>query len=96
MPEFELWNFFGQTLYFFVINVPCSATHDIQAKTYIYAAIREAKTSKSSNDHFRIQYYQDLGRMDIIDLNQMKCVIGHIQDCGKWVIVDHSGKIQPS
>jgi len=96
MPEFELRKFFGQVLYFFVINVPGSATNNIQAETYIYAAIHKAKTSESSNDHFQIQYYQDLGHIDIIDLNQVKCVIGHIWDHGKWAIVDCSGNVQLS
>ena len=79
-----------------MIDVPGSATNDIQAETYIYAAIHKAKTSELSNDHFQIQYYQNLGHINIIDLNQMKCVIGHIWDCGKWAIVDHSRNVQLS
>jgi hypothetical protein len=37
-----------------------------------------------------IKYYKDFGFMEFIDLNQMKCVIGQIMDCGRQAIVDCS------
>jgi hypothetical protein len=95
-PELELRNFFGQALHFFVINIPASATHNIQAETFIYAAIHQVKISESSTSHCQIDYYRDFGRTDIVDLNQVQCIVGRIQDRGKWAIVDRSGSKLPA
>ena len=37
-----------------------------------------------------IKYYKDFGSMEFVDLNQVKCVIEQIMDCGRWAIIDHS------
>jgi hypothetical protein len=87
-PEFELQDFFGQILCFLIINIPPSPEHSIEAKSFIYAAIHEVKISKPATDQHRINYYQDLGPTVLVDLNQVKCVVGHIRDHNKWAIID--------
>ena len=92
-PEFELQDFFGQILHFIVINIPPSPEHNIEAKSFIYAAIREVRISEPATDHCRINYYQDLGPTVSVDLNQVKCVVGRIRDRDKWAIIDQSGSL---
>jgi hypothetical protein len=31
-----------------------------------------------------------LGPTEFVDLNQIKCVVGHIEDRGRWSIIDQS------
>ena len=87
-PEFELQYFFGQILCFLIINIPPSPEHSIEAESFIYAAIHEVRISEPATDHCRINYYQHLGPMVLIDLNQVKCVVGCIRDHNKWAIID--------
>ena len=92
-PEFELQDFFGQILHFLVVNIPPSPEHSIEAESLIYAAIHEVKISEPAMDHCRINYYQDLRPTTLVDLNQVKCVVGRIRDRGKWAIIDRSGSL---
>jgi hypothetical protein len=54
----------------------------------IYALIKSVKLIDPTVDG--INYYEDFGSMEFVNLNQVKCVIGWIMDCGRWAIVDHS------
>jgi len=87
-PEFELQYFFGQILCFLIINIPPSPEHSIEAESFIYAAIHEVRISEPATDHCRINYYQHLGPMVLVDPNQVKCVVRHIRDHNKWAIID--------
>jgi hypothetical protein len=89
-PEFELQDFFGQILRFLVVNIPPSPKHGIEAESVIYAAIREVRISEPATNCCRINYYQDLGPTALVDLNQVKCVVGRIRDRDKWAIIDRS------
>jgi hypothetical protein len=92
-PEFELQDFFGQILCFLIVNIPPSPEHSIEAKSFIYAAIHEVRISEPATDRCRINYYQDLGPMVLVDLDQVKCVVGCIRDRNKWAIIDQSGPL---
>ena len=71
--------------------MPESLVHGIQAATYLYSVIRRANICEQPNNLYKINYYQELGPVDVVDLNQVKCVVGRIRDRGKWAIVDRSG-----
>lgn len=87
-PEFELHNFYGQILRFIVVDIPDSAqaNHGIEAESLAYAVIRQVNLLDEVAGG--IKYYKDLGSIDFVDLNQVKCVIGRIMDRGKWAIID--------
>ena len=89
-PEFELQDFFGQILRFLIVNIPHSPEHGIEADSFMYAVIKQVKISESSTNHCRINYYEDMGPVALVDLNQVKCVVGRIMDRGKWAIIDRS------
>jgi hypothetical protein len=56
----------------------------------MYVAIKQVKISKSSTNHCRINYYEAMGPVALVDLNQVKCVVGCMMDHGKWAIIDQN------
>jgi hypothetical protein len=90
VPQFELRDFFGQILRFLIVDIPHAPEHGIEADSFIYAAIKQVKISEPATDRCRINYYEDLGPTELVDLDQVKCVIGRIMDRGKWAIIDRS------
>jgi hypothetical protein len=86
--EFELCDFYGQLLCLLIVNIPESQNDQVQPQTLVYALIKSVKLIDSTADG--IKYYENFGSMEFVDLNQVKCVIGQIMDCGRWAIVDHS------
>ena len=89
-PEFELQDFFGQILRFVIVNIPHSPIHNIKGDSFIYAFINQVKISEPATNQSRINYYEDLGLMEFVDLNQVNCVVGRIKDRSKWSIIDRS------
>jgi hypothetical protein len=89
-PEFELQDFFGQILRFVIVDIPHSPVHDIEANSFIYAFINQVKISEPATNQWGINYYEDLGPTEFVDLNQVKCVVGRIKDRNKWSIIDRS------
>jgi len=103
-PKFELHDFFGQLLRIFVVDMPDSlqATEnseqmtwqgeedeDLSPKQWVYAVIHSVKVIEM--DNFGINYYEELGPIEVVDLSTIQCVIGHICDCDHLAIIDHSG-----
>jgi hypothetical protein len=101
-PEFELRNFFGQLLRIFVVDVPVplqglqgaegaeepDEEDAVQPTQWIYAVIRSVKITET--DSFSINYYEEMGEIEIVDLEMIQCVIGRIRDRNRWAIVDRS------
>lgn len=80
--------FFGQVLRFLVVEIPESPREGIDADTFIYAAIRQANITEPANSHCPINYYKELGRVELVDLNMVQCLVGRIWDRDRWAIVD--------
>ena len=89
-PEFELQDFFRQILRFVIVNIPHSPIHNIKGDSFIYAFINQVKISEPATNQSRINYYEDLGPTEFVDLNQVNCVVGRIKDRSKWSIIDRS------
>ncbi|KAI0289703.1 hypothetical protein B0F90DRAFT_1641478 [Multifurca ochricompacta] len=89
-PEFHLQDFFGKILCFVIVDIPHSPIHNIKADSFIYAFISQVKISEPATNQCGINYYKDLGPTEFVGLNQIKCVVGCIKDCGKWSIIDQS------
>jgi hypothetical protein len=86
--EFELRDFYGQLLHLLIISIPESQNDRVQPQMLVYALIKSVKLIDPTVDG--INYYEDFGSMEFVDLDQVKCVIGRIMDCGRWAIVDRS------
>jgi hypothetical protein len=89
-PEFEWQDFFGQILCFIIVDIPHSPIHNIKADSFIYVFINQVKISELATNQCEINYYEELGPTEFVDLNQIQCVVGHIKDHGRWSIVDRS------
>jgi hypothetical protein len=102
-PEFEPRNFFGQLLHIFVVDIPEPLQRlqrdneveapgeedaDSQQTQWIYAVIRSVKIIET--DSFGINYYEEMGEKEIVDLEMVQCVVGRIRDRDRWAIVDRS------
>jgi hypothetical protein len=87
-PEFEWQDFFGQILRFIIVDIPHSPIHNIEANSFVYTFINQVKISELATNQCGINYYEELGPMEFVDLNQIQCVVGCIKDCGRWSIVD--------
>jgi hypothetical protein len=89
-PEFHLQDFFRQILCFVIVDIPHSPVYNIKADSFIYAFINQVKISEPATNQCGINYYEDMGPTEFVDLNQIKCVVGCFKDCGKWYIIDRS------
>jgi hypothetical protein len=93
-PEFILKTFYGQLEHIFV--VPLLATADLgldHATTLWLAAIRNCKVvGKHSLD---IHFYKDMGKLDVVDITCVQCLVARIWDegGGVWAILDRSGSL---
>jgi hypothetical protein len=102
-PKFEQRTFFGQLLRVFVVDIPEALAAlqgaegaeeldkegaDLQPTHWIYAVIRSVKISET--DGFDIKYYEEMGEIEIVDLEMVQCVVGRIRDRNRWAIIDRS------
>jgi hypothetical protein len=88
--EFEWQDFFRQILHFIIVDIPHSPIHNIEADSFVYAYINQVKILEPATNQCRINYYEELGPTEFVDLNQIQCIVGRIKDCGRWSIVDRS------
>ena len=61
---------------------------DLSPKQWVYAVIHSVKVIKM--DNFGINYYKELGPIEVVDLSTIQCVVGRIRNCDHWAIKDHS------
>jgi hypothetical protein len=88
---FELQDFYGQVLRLLIVTVPASPKNGIEAGSFVYASIKQAKLlDVAINTHHKIIYYKDLGATEFVDIDQVQCLIGRIKDRGKWALIDRS------
>lgn len=80
--------FFGQALRFVVVDIaPGTPLH---RETIMFAAIQTAPITCERNG---IMYYKEMGPVEVVDLNTVKCVVGRVHDRGEWAFVDRSGPL---
>ena len=95
-PDLELRDFYGRVLRFFTLDLPAAPQHGVGAALIAFAVIRQLKVSRQIKDPFRICYFQDdNGAMEVVDLDQVQCLIGRIRDRNEWAVVDRSRSTVP-
>jgi len=40
-----------------------------------------------------IPFYSQTGALDLTDIKSIQCVVGHVEDQGKWGLVNRSGPL---
>lgn len=83
-------NFFGQLNRILLLELPSSQRLNLdEPTTVIVALIREVKTTLRNS----IYYYKHFGVEEVVDLNNLQCVVGRIRDRDEWVIIDQSNNV---
>jgi len=86
-PEFEEQDFFGQLGRILILEIPSAPKlHLAEPTTIIVAVIREVKAKLTDG----IYYYKEFGLDEVVDLETVQCVVGRIQDRGRWALIDRS------
>ena len=86
-PDFEEKTFFGQLgRILFLELTPAPKLHLAEPTTIILAVIREVKAKLRDG----LYYYEEFGADEVVDLETIQCVVGRVQDRGKWAIIDRS------
>ncbi|KAM6496381.1 hypothetical protein JOM56_009087 [Amanita muscaria] len=90
-PDLEMRDFFGRVLQFFTLDIPALPDGLIEQTTMIFAVIRQLKVTHQVKDPFRLCYFKDdSGPVEIVDINQIQCLVGRIYDRDEWAIVDRN------
>lgn len=89
--EMEVRTHYGELQQIFRIEVPQSPQlHLDQPQTLFLAAVKDCDTSLSADGFWE---FKSAGKLTVIDLGTIQCVVGRINDRGKWVIIDRSGDL---
>ena len=89
--EMEVRTFYGELQQIFKIEVPRSSQLRLnQPQTLFLAAIKDCDASFNENGFWE---FKSAGKLTVIDLGTIQCVVGRIYDRGKWVIIDRSGDL---
>jgi hypothetical protein len=84
-------DFFGRVLQFFTLEVPAFPERLMEQTTLIFAVVRQLKVTHQVKDPFRLCYFKDdSGPVEIVDINQIQCLVGRIHDRDEWAIVDRN------
>jgi hypothetical protein len=81
--------FFGQLQHIFVVQLTASKTLKLaKPETLILAAIRTCSDRRLEGNG--IYYYTEEGRMEVVDMSCVQCLVGRVSDRGRWAIIDRS------
>ncbi|EJD34267.1 hypothetical protein AURDEDRAFT_176688 [Auricularia subglabra TFB-10046 SS5] len=92
-PEFSTEVFFGQLSRVFICPLPALPQHKQKAQTLLLAEVQECKGLTDPNMHGLRFYDGTLRPTEIVDLVSVECVVGRIQDRGKWSLIDRSNDL---
>jgi hypothetical protein len=57
------------------------------------AVIRQVHASLPNVQGPPIPFYSQMGALDPADIKSIQCVVGRVEDRGKWGLVDRSGPL---
>ena len=91
-PQFEATECFGQLRSILRFNLPAGIAPSVTETTTLVPAIVRS-TEVSYETSLKIPYYNNLGRLEAVDMSTVMCVVGRVKDHrGRWAIIDRSGK----
>ena len=85
--------FFGQLLYIVVIPIPQSnELKTKKAENICLAIIWQVKTIFPNTHGLPpILHYKKRGHLNPADIKSIQCIVGHVEDCREWGLVNRSG-----
>jgi len=84
-----LQTFFGELQQVIKIDVPATPQLNLkEPQTLFFAIIKQCNATQSKEGFWE---YTTLGRLEVVNIGLIQCVVGRILDRGKWVIIDRGG-----
>lgn len=92
---FELHTFYGELQNIFAIKLQGSTgSTSGHQETVVLAGIRACKLDeRAPPGGLDIHYYTTEGRYEVVDINNIQCLVGRIRDREQWAIIDRSGSL---
>ncbi|KAI0819220.1 hypothetical protein BC628DRAFT_1333506 [Trametes gibbosa] len=91
----EQKTFYGQLRNILVIDlgpIPLASPPQLQSSVLMLGTIRRCVIESIHRD-LDIHYYKKLGALEIVDISTIQCVVGRVQDRGRFAIIDRSGSL---
>ncbi|KAF9053489.1 hypothetical protein BJ165DRAFT_1339455, partial [Panaeolus papilionaceus] len=86
-PVWEEREFFGQLKRILVIHVRATPHLNIpKSRNIVLALVQIAVTENVNGFHS----FKRMGKLDLVDLSTVRCVVGRVWDREQWTIVDRS------
>jgi len=87
--------FFGQLRYIVVIPIPKAKELKTKEPQNVCLAVIRQVRAVLPNAHGvpPIPFYSQSGPLDPADIKSIQCVVGRVEDRGKWGLVDRSGSL---
>ena len=84
--------YFRQLHKILAIEIPPRAVSSINQPMNVVLAIISPRETKNETP-LNIPYYTEPSKVTprVVDINTVMCIVGRINDRGRWAIVDHSG-----
>ncbi|TEB06226.1 hypothetical protein FA13DRAFT_1654378 [Coprinellus micaceus] len=87
--------FFGQLLHILVVRLPPAQITALRSETtYILAAVHRCVVSARNSMDMPI--YDRMGRIEVVDITSVQCLIGRVPVGTQWAIIDRTGEVQQS
>jgi hypothetical protein len=91
-PKYIAQTFYGHLQRLLVVRLPPSEHLQLAEPTsVILAVIRNCKII-CTND-LRMEYYKQLGRVHVVDVKCLQCVVGRVSEEASWALIDRSGTL---
>ncbi|GBE81876.1 hypothetical protein SCP_0402500 [Sparassis crispa] len=90
----EKTTFYGQVRRLFICKLNRAPSIGLQqpSTSVLLAAIRTCDIEETDNV-LDIHYYSKMGRLDIVDITTIQCVVGRVHDRQRWAVIDRSGTL---
>ncbi len=87
--------FYGQLQRILAIDlkpIPTAVPSKTAPSTLVLGVIRTC-TIEGDHSVLDIHFYKNLGRVEVVDLTTIQCVVGRVRDRGRFGIIDRSGTL---
>lgn len=87
--------FYGQLMRILVVDVkpiPTAIPPKTTSSTLVLGVIRTCVIDSDHRD-LDIHYYKNQGRMEVVEITTIQCVVGRVKDRSHFGIIDRSGSL---
>lgn len=71
--------------------LPSSAIKTTETTTLALAAVLPVQSTRRNNTQQVVCQANTFDPLEVIDIQSLKCVVGCIADCGKWIFIEQLG-----